>query len=314
MKSIPILLLLLVFAIAAACAAPAFSAAQSVPLMLKFTPGETLQYDVTFSGSGNVTAPGADLAVLGLRGNLTVVQKVVEVLPDGSGRLETTIPRLEVDVTLADHQARFSFVGGRMRLMADGKESSPPDTASLQNIPLLMTPITFTVAPDGRTTGISLADQQLLGQLSQVIPQLDAAQMWRSSEPLFPSSPVAVGETWRRSARYLPFGPQMPIIATISHTLDEYTEKEGMGLARISGFADASLAGSQQLNAPGGVSVAIPELRETITSTEFFNTTKGQLVRGDYDVSLRTRFAVQAAEQSQSGRLEARLRVSVQAR
>ncbi len=312
MKGNPIPCLLLVVAVAA-LTSPALSAADSVPLALKFAPGEVLQYEVSFSGSGFVTAPDSQTEVLALRGNLSVMQRVVEVLSDGSGRLETKTPKVEITATFGKHRGRFSFANGEMRFFADGRESVPPKSASLQNIPLLMTPVTITVAPDGRTTGVTL-DQRLLGEISRLAPQFDAAQVWRNSEPVFPSAPVAVGETWRSSARCLPFGPQMPIVVNISHTLDEYSEQNGVGLARISGFAEVGLSGSQSLQVPGGVSVSIPEIRETITSTEFFDTTKGQLLRGDYNISFRAGFSVHSGGREQSGRLESRLRVSVKAK
>jgi hypothetical protein len=292
----------------------ALSAEPAVPLVLKFAAGDVLRYEVSFSGGGGVTVPGSEVSVVGLQGTLSVVQKVVEVLPDGSGRLETTIPHVQVDVTIGQDKASFTFADGKLRWFANGKEAAPPDETALRNLPLLMAPVVVTVAPNGRTTGLSLADPQLLSQLSQALPGLDLSKTVPADAPVFPDTPVSVGESWRQNTQYLPLGPQMPVTVSISRTLDSYTEQAGMGVAKISSFADARVQGTGELAAPGGFGVSVPELRQTITSTEFFNATKGQLLRGDYDIGFHAGFAVTLGEQRKSGAVEARLRVSVQAR
>ena len=300
------------------CGVPVWNSAlcaePSVPLALKFAAGDVLRYEVSFSGGGGVTVPGSEVSVVGLQGTLSVVQKVAEVLPDGSGRLETTIPGVQVDVTIGRDKASFAFADGKLRWFANGKEAAPPEEAALKNLPLLMAPVVVTVTPNGRTTGLSLADPQLLSQLSQALPGLDLSRTVEANAPVFPDTPVSVGETWRQNMQYSPLGPQMPVTVSISRTLDSYTEQAGMGVAKISSFADARVRGTGELAAPGGFGVSIPELRQTITSTEFFNATKGQLLRGDYDIGFHAGFAVKLGEEQKSGAVEARLRVSVQAR
>ena len=296
------------------CASAAGAAENAVPLALKFSAGDTLQYDVSFSGGGGATAPGEDIAVVAIQGSLSVVQNVVEVLPDGSGRLETTIPRIQANISVGEDKVSFTLADGKLRWFANGKESAPPDDAAVKNIPLIGSPVVITVAPNGRTTGVSFADPQLMGQLSQAVPGLDLGRLWENSQAVFPDAPVSVGETWRNTMQYSPLGVQMPVTVTISRTLDEYTEQAGVGLARISSFTDGRVATQGELPTPAGVAVSIPEMRQTVTATEFFNTTKGQLVRGDYDVSFRTSFGIKLGEEEKSGRVEARLRVSVQAR
>jgi hypothetical protein len=87
-------------------------------------------------------------------------------------------------------------------------------------------------------------------------------------------------------------------------------------VAKISGFAEtkARMQGVQQLPLPGAAQVAIPEMRQTVTSTEFFNATKGQLLRGDYDIGFNTQFSVGVSGNQKSGSVEARFRMSMQAR
>lgn len=62
------------------------------------------------------------------------------------------------------------------------------------------------------------------------------------------------------------------------------------------------------------VSISISDIRQTINSTEFFNTTNGRLIRGDYDVALSAHVSAQIANDQKGLGAEARIRVSVQSR
>ncbi|MCJ7822591.1 MAG: hypothetical protein MUQ26_05880, partial [Armatimonadetes bacterium] len=230
-----------------------------------------------------------------------------------SGRLEARMPRANLQVNVGQQSARFSYENGRLRWFANGQERSPPD-ADLSQAPLLGTPIVFTVAPNGRMSGVSLADPRLLGALLQAVPGLPIGQLPQGTDQVFPDGPVSVGETWRKSAQFTPFGPTMPITLTTSRTLDSVSE-EG-GLAKISGYGEARFQASQVKMSPGGteVSVAVPQLRETIASTEFFDTSRGRLLRADYDVSFSTLVSITAGEEKRDGGGEARFHITVQAR
>ena len=112
-----------------------------------------------------------------------------------------------------------------------------------------------------------------------------------------------------------PWGVPVPGIGLIVNQTNSLGNRlAGMGVAKISGFADTGVRATGDVAAPGGFAVSIPELRQTTTSTEFFNVTKGQLLRGDYDIGFHTSFSVKLGEEQKSGAIEARLRVSVQAR
>jgi hypothetical protein len=94
-----------------------------------------------------------------------------------------------------------------------------------------------------------------------------------------------------------------------------------MEMARISGYTEARFR-ADSLPLPmgmgagegGGMTIGVPDLRHTITSTEFFNVGAGRLVRGDYDFSFTTRVSVGMQGQSQEASVEARLHATVQAR
>jgi hypothetical protein len=300
----------------AALLAPAVSGAaeQSVPLAFKFTPGDVVTYEVSFSGSGGLRSPDGDLAPVGIQGRCDIKHTVSEVLPDGSGKVQILMPTAEVSVTIGSERARFSYTGGRLRWYANGKEHSPPE-ADLSRIPLLGAPVVATIAPNGRVSDLLLPDAQMTAALQQAVPGLNLAQSQGFGQQVFPDAPLKVGETWRHTARLSPLGPAMPIIANVSRTLESYDEQGGIGLARIRGFAEARVQGSSlPLPGAGDVKVAIPEVHQTVTSTEFFNTTLGRLIRGDYDLSFSTRVSVEVGEEQKDAGLEARLHMSVQAR
>jgi hypothetical protein len=237
---------------------------------------------------------------------------VTEVKPDGSGRLEVRVPRANIEVTIGTDKARFSYENGRLRWFANGKEHSPPAMAP-GKLPLFETPVTMTVAPNGTVSDVGVADPELMRTLQQSAPGgFNPAQA--IGKGIFPDRPVAVGETWRDTAQVLPAGPSMPITVTSSRTLDSFTEQGGIGLAKISGFSEVRLQGTPPAVAGGEVNVNIPQMRQTLTSTEFFNTTAGRLVRGDYEMAFSTEVSVEVQGEKKTGGIEARLRVGVQSR
>jgi len=291
-----------------ACAAAA-AADQAVPLALKLAPGDLLRYEVALTGSGGVHSPEGELTAVGLRGDVSLSARVVEVRPDGAARLEATTPRFNLEISIGADQVRFSREDGRLRWFANGREHSPPAGDALR-LPLLDLPLQMTVASDGRVGELSLADAGLMELLGQALPAAAGGSLAGFGQPLFPDRPVGVGETWREVSQLLPFGPAAPIVITSSRTLDSHSREGDFGVARIGGFTEVRFRGAGPL--AGGVEV--PELRQTITSTEFFDTTRGRLLRGDYDIGLSTRITVLAAGEAKTSSAEARLRVHVQAR
>lgn len=287
--------------------------AEAMPLAFKFSPEDVMTYEVSVTGAGSLRSSEGDLSAVGLQGSLSLSCRVTEVLADGSGRLEARMPRANMQVNVGEQSARFSYENGRLRWFANGQERTPPD-ADLSQAPLLGTPIVFTMAPNGRMSGVSLADPRLLGALQQAAPGLPIGQLPQGTEQLFPDAPVSVGETWRKSAQFTPFGPTMPITLTTSRTLDSVSE-EG-GIAKISGYSEARFQAPQVNMSPGGteVGVAVPQLRQTIASTEFFDTSRGRLLRADYDMSFSTLVAITAGEEKRDGGAEARFHITVQAR
>jgi hypothetical protein len=307
-----------VFGLVALCllvSAAALRAEEEVPLAFKFAAGDVMQYEVSVSGSGGLRAPDGELAAAGMQGSFSLVCTVSEVLPDGSGQLQVKMPKAEVQLSVGQDQARFSYDNGRMRWYANGKEHIPPES-DLGQVPLLGMPLTVTVAPNGRLTDVVLPPTEALSAMQQMVPGIGVPQTQNLGEQIFPDEPVKVGQTWQRAAQLLPFGSTMPVTVTTSRTLASYTNEGGIGLARITGYTDVRFRTDPVTVSPGEapVMVAVPELRETVTSTEFFNTAEGRLVRADYDIAFSTKVGVEMGEQKQEAGLEARFRVAVQSR
>ncbi len=108
----------------------------------------------------------------------------------------------------------------------------------------------------------------------------------------------------------------MPITLRTSRTLASLTEEAGLGLATITGQADLLVRPDAMTVSPGESEsqLVLPELRQSVTSTEFFDTLKGHLVRGDYRVAITTDGPVGFAGQEQDVGFEAHLNATVQAR
>lgn len=285
-----------------------------VPLALKYATGDVITYDIGITGAGGVTAMGQSVSPLSLQGTLTLVQTVTRVFPDGSARVEARLPRAELTVRLDQEQVRFSWADGRLRWWAGGKESMPPQQ-DLSQAPLLGTPLTYTLTPTGQVKDVALPDPQLMDQLSQALPGLSLTPSAGLMGGVLPEKPVEVGETWRTSTTLTPLGPMLPIWLTTSYTLQSHEETGGFGIAKIAGYSEARLQGSGAQFAPTPeVAITIPEIRQTLTSTEFLNTTAGRLMRGDYDLGFSTRVSARVQGQEQAASVEARMRISLQAR
>ncbi len=303
-------------ALALTLAGDVAGAQEGVDLAFKFTPGEVMEYDIGMSGSGGLRAPDGESARMGLRGNLRLKVTVAQVLPDGNARLQLLIPSADMSVTVGPQNARLAYSNGRVRWYADGREQAPPD-ADITEVPLLGVPLEFVASPKGQVLDVVMPEIAALAGATQMAPGLSAPQIEHLGDPMFPDHPVAVGETWRRSVQVSPFGPAMPMTVTSSRTLDSYTEQGGIGLARISGHTEARLRVSRMNIGPpdSGATLSVPEMRETITSTEFFNPTAGQLVQAYYDVSFVTSISFSGGEEGpQEAGLDARLHVTIQAR
>jgi hypothetical protein len=301
----------LAFLVAAVPAA----AEEGIPLAFKFNSGDVVQYGISFSGAGGIQSPDGELAPAGIQGNLRLLCTVVDTLADGSGRVQLLTPEASLRVSIGEQEASFSYQGGRIRWSADGTEHAPPDV-DVSRIPFLGTPVTVTVAPNGRVTEVTVPGADSLSELQEVAPGLGTPRLEGLGEALFPDHPVRVGESWRRATQMTPLGPSMPVTVTSSRTLDELTEQGGLSLARISGYSEARFRASPMTVSPGeqDITVSVPEMLQTITSTEFFNTTAGRLVRADYTMSMSSTFGVGVGGQQQEAGLEARLQVTVQAR
>jgi len=305
-----------VFAMAAVVLAGMSAAAEDrVQLALKFEAAEEAEYEVTLSGSGGFRSPDGELVPLGVQGGLRVAYRVVEVLPDGTGRLEVTMPTVQVQMNVGPERAQFAYENGRLRWYANGREHVPPDT-DLGQLPLLGSPVSVTVAPNGRVVDVTMPQVPALGAAKQAVPGLSVEQMQNLGDPLFPDQPVAVGETWRRSCDLMPLGPSMPISMTTSRTLSSLTQEGAMSLARITGHSEAIFRAAPLTVSPGDsqMTVGLPELRKTVTSTEFFNAAEGRLVRADYEVAISTRGALEVGGEEQDVGFEARFHTTVQAR
>ncbi len=302
--------------LALTAAGGAASAQEQVDLAFQFTPGEVMDYDLTMSGSGELRAPDGELAAMGLQGSLRLKVTVAEVLPDGNARLQVLVPNADLRLTIGSQSARLVYANGRVRWYADGREQAPPE-ADINQVPLLGVPLELVVSPRGQMLDVVLPDIADLAGMEKMAPGLGAPQLKDLGDPLFPDHPVAVGETWRRSIQVTPFGPTMPLTVTSSRTLDSYTEQGGIGLARISGYTDARLRASAMPVGPAdsGMALSVPEMRERITSTEFFNPTAGRLVRAHYALSFVTNMSFSGGNEGQQEvGVEARLNATIQAR
>jgi hypothetical protein len=245
---------------------------------------------------------------------------VAEVRSDGAARLQLRIPRADFQMSIAQDRASFTFENGKVRWFANGREQSPPD-ADLSQMPVISVPLEFVAAPTGQIVEVILPNVPGMANIQQMIPGLGVPQTQNLADPIFPETPVRVGETWRKYSQVAPLGPALPVTVSSSRTLDSVSNEGGIEMARISGYVETRFR-ANSLPLPmgmgggegGGLTVGIPDLRHTVTSTEFFDVGAGRLVRGDYDFSFMTRVSVTMEGQSQEASVEARFQAARPAR
>ncbi len=297
-------------------AATAASAQESVPLAFKYAPGQALEYDVMLSGSGGLRAPDGQFSPAGIQGSLRLSMTVAEAKPDGSARIQLRIPKADVQVNVAQERGRFSFENGKIRWFSNGREQSPPD-ADMSQMPIVSVPLEFVAAPNGSIIDVVMPKLPGVANMQQVAPGLAAPQLRNLDTAVFPDTPVKVGDTWRKNEQLSPMGPSMPVTVTSSRTLDSVSTEGGVRLAKISGYTESRFRSGAMPISPGGgaqVTVSIPDLRHTVTSTEYFDIDAGKLMRGDYDLSFIVRASAGMGGQTQEGSVEARMHVTVHAR
>lgn len=294
------------------------SGQQAFSLAFRYATGEVVEYDVTFTGSGGLRAPDGQFSPAGLQGSLRLNMTVAEVRGDGAARVQLRIPRAECQMSIGQERASFSLENGTVRWFANGREQSPPD-ADLSQAPVISVPLEFIVSPSGQIVEVVMPNVPGIANMQQMIPGLGVPQTENLGRPLLPEKPVVVGETWQEHSQVAPFGPALPVTVSSSRTLDSVSSDGGIELARISGYSEArfranSLPLPMGMGAGEGFTVGVPDLKHTITSTEFFDVGAGRLVRGDYDFSFISRFSIGMQGQSQEASVEARLHATVQKR
>jgi hypothetical protein len=306
-----LLLILLV-----APAVPAAGADEAVPIAFKFSQGDAINYDVSASGAGTMSVPGAEATSVGFQASCAVSQTVAQANEDGSAVLEMLVPRAEITVTIGGKQGRISYADGKVRWFTDGKEQTPPQV-DLSKAPLLQLPIRLTTRPDGSVTEIGFANTEFLDMLSKAVPGLPSGVLGQSlplanSTPVLPTAPVKVGEAWTRTEK-VPLGPNQYLDCEIRRTLESVTKQGGLEIAKIVGSGGMRFRGDSKISAPGGqpLDISISDLRHTLGSTEFFNLTTGRLIRGDYEMRFSTKVSAAMAGAPQAGSVSLRILASV---
>ena len=288
-----------------ALVAGATAAEDAVRLLYHFEPDQTLDYEITLSGSGvtTVTPEGAkepqQTVPMEMSGTMAMTQQVVQMYDDGSALLDMTVKNLEMDMTVreAGEPKRVNVKLTPDRLIVSGPEGSRE--MSLSEAGLGATPIgrpmRMRMSPRGE---ISAFSAEGLGQLASMTG-MDFSEMMKPGETPFPERAVSPGDSWTY---------QMDIP---SPTHDEKIEigmeatlrsLEGDGPNRVATIGiegDVDLSG-MTMEAPGGAPSAqkltFETLTEALTGEFAFDVQRGFVKQAAYDINLLTAMKVPAAE------------------
>ncbi len=243
---------------------------------------------------------------------MTFTQLATKVGPDGAAVLETLVPRADITISIADKKARFAYLNGALHWYLNGQEQTPPK-ADLSKAPLFSSPMLVTMKPDGTVTDVSFADAQIMEALRKLIPNLGSGLPTQTSLPMFPAKPVQVGESWTQSGS-LPLPSGQTGSFNSRRTLASLDTQGGFTVAKITGFSQVKFScASQTVPGPGGqkLSFSIPEMKESVTSTEFFNASAGLPMRGDYDLQFNMNMSAGLGTTTQAGSMDLRLRATM---
>ncbi len=305
----------LLFLLLLLCLGSVAYADEPVTLAFKFAEGSQISYDMALSGAGRLTAPGAAAMPLLLQGTMTLTQCPSKVDADGAAVLDTLMSRADFTVSIGDKKARFTYADGAFHWYLNGQEKTPPQ-ADLSKAPLFSSPVQITMKPDGTVTAIGFADAKVMDALRKLIPNLGESLSTPSSVSMFPDKPVAVGESWTQDGS-LPAAGGFTGTYTSRSTLESLDASGGMTLAKLSGLTEVKLhSAPQTLPAPGGqqFSFSLPEMKEAVVSTEFFNVGAGRMVRGDYDLQFSMKIKAGIGSTTDSGAMDLRLKATMVAR
>ncbi len=269
-------------ALAAVCLVASAAMAHAEVLEYKFTPGQTLNYQITMNASGVTTTASAPPMQMTLQANLDAVKRTSQVFDDKSASVEMSCPKLSANLGLAGQAVTLRWEKGKVDITVNGQ---PQDASGvdLSQIPFLGQPFKMRVDRLGRVVDFKLPD---LGPFQGMMGNMDVSQMMKASQNQLPNHPVEIGESWSEDTKVALPGSDQSLILKSVYTLVGLETIGGQEVAKIDMKGSSQGAGLKMAALPGASAAVIDALKQEVQGTIWFGTQLGQPVKNEMQMTM----------------------------
>lgn len=288
-------------------------AQESVQLAYRFSPGQVLDYEMTFSGAGTTSvAPlepagaRAEVVPMEFSGTMALVQRTAAVHPDGSADLELSSGGMKMKFVVTPpgqpkQQAEITIAKGKLTVKTPEKtETKTLEEMGMGPVPFLATPLQVRMAQNGRILSFSGAGME---KLAEMLPGFDISQMMRASETVLPERPVAPGDTWEYKVE-IPVPGAEKKTETLMRAVLSVVLPNGEGPTAVISISGAVALSGMVIQPPGpegqpALKITFDKLTQNITGAMNLGLDLGQVTRATYDTQISMAMTAPAGPEGQ---------------
>ena len=293
----------------------AISAAQGpVTLQYKYAKDQVVRMHMDLQGSGSIAPQGGPnmpenmVIPMVMTMNVDLVQKVKEVLPDGSTWLTQNMEKMTMVQEVMGQKTEMTFEGGKItKLVVNGKEQDPKTMPGLDSQQSSMGLFTQDAEYRMEKTGKVLEVKgKVWDYLKKMMPGFDVGALLEASSGsgFLPDHPIPVGETWKREyakKMEVPNADPAEFSFLASFKLDSIETAGGMTLAKIPyeqtfEMANLPLAVPDEKNGPQQMN--LQRMKIKAKGITWFAVEKGQPSKMDMKMDMDQTMTINVGEQA----------------
>ncbi|NIM04596.1 MAG: hypothetical protein GTO55_01585, partial [Armatimonadetes bacterium] len=260
-------------------AAGASLAQGAVTLEYRFTPKESLKYQLSLAGTMKTKMPSPmPSSDMNLKGTLDYLQRAVKVASDGTADIEMSCPRMEMEVMLPGQMIDILWKDKRLDLKING-EPQPSDEVNFSTMPFLGAPVKVRMNKLGKV--VEFPDTSALEGL---VGNLRISEMLKTNQSQLPDHPVGVGDSWIVETKAPIPGTDHPLTVKTTYLLEGFETLKGERAAKIV-MKGSAQAKNLEIGAPAGQQVrpgmTFDELSQEMEGAFWFSVEKGRVLKSE---------------------------------